>query len=175
MGYQISSGIPEPELATWLKNGAAKFGTFDDGRINYKNADIAPIVMCTVVYKDKLLLVKRGYGLADAEDYWSTVNGFIDEIKPVKQQAKQEIKEELNLAVSEDIIKVAPSYTLSNSKEKRTYIVFPCLITLSIKPTIELDSENTELAWITREELESHHILEDLPYAIDSALNLICN
>ena len=82
MGYRISAGIPESELETWLNEAAKRFGTFDDNRVNYKNADIAPIVMCTVLYKNKILLVKRGYGLADAEGYWSTVNGFIDELKP---------------------------------------------------------------------------------------------
>src|SRR5665213_1647328 len=95
MNYKISKGILETELADWLRQASKKLGTFNDGRVNYTNAEIAPIVMCTVVWGNQLLLVKRGFGLADAEGYWSTVNGFIDEVKPVKKQAQQEIKEEL--------------------------------------------------------------------------------
>ncbi len=54
--------------------------------------------MCTVLVGEEILLVKRGYNLADAEGYRSTVNGFIDEVKPVKQIAKQEALEELSLS-----------------------------------------------------------------------------
>jgi len=172
MTYSISEGIPEAELSVWLTKAATKFGTFDDKRVNYKNADLAPIVMCTVQSGDEILLVKRGYGLADAEGYWSTVNGFIDEIKPVAKQAQQEIKEELGIDVSVEQIMVRPSYTLKNPKEKRRYVVFPCLVSLPSKPQITLDSENTEYAWIKREDLTSYETLDDLPYAIGAALGL---
>lgn len=110
--------------------------------------------------------------LADAEGYWSTVNGFIDEIKPVKEIAQQELKEELGLEVSLTDIQVAESYTLENPKEKRKYIVFACLITLKSKPEIVLDREHTDYAWTTREQFELYEMLDDLPYAIDTALRL---
>ncbi len=173
MPYKITDGIPESALESWLKDALKKYGLYEGKAVNYTHADIAPIVMCTVLVDDELLLVKRGYGLADAEGYWSTVNGFVDEIKPVKEIAQQEVLEELSLEVSLDKIKVAKSYTLQNPKEKRKYIVFACLITLDSKPSIVLDRENTEYKWIERSELESFHILEDLPYAIDSALSLV--
>jgi ADP-ribose pyrophosphatase YjhB (NUDIX family) len=172
MSYQISEGVPEDSLATWLTNASKKYGVFDDGRVNYKDADTAPIVMCTVMYKGKVLIAKRGYGLADAEGYWSSVNGFIDEVKPIKDQVKQEINEELSIVVSDDLIKVGKSYTLSNPKEKRSYIVFPCLVSLTEEPKVVLNEENTDFAWIERKDLKSYHILDDLEYAIDSALKL---
>jgi hypothetical protein len=171
MNYKISPGISEAELVAWLKRAGKQFGTFSDGRVNYTDADIAPVVMCTIVCGDEILLVKRGFGLADAEGYWSTVNGFFDEIKPVKAQAKQEVKEELGLIVDDQEIQVRPSYTMHNPQEKRRYIIFPCRITLSQKPTnIVLDYENTDYVWITRQQLEGYHILDDLPHAIDAAL-----
>lgn len=170
MSYQIGDGIAEEELADWLKTAAAKYGTFDDGRVDYTNADIAPAVMCTVKCNDEILLVKRGYGLADAEGYWSTVNGFIDEPKPVTEQVMQEIREELGLDISYEQVCVGKSYTVQSSQEKRRYIIFPCLVTLSEKPKIVLDYEHTGYAWINRKDLESYKILDDLPHAIDSAL-----
>jgi NADH pyrophosphatase NudC (nudix superfamily) len=169
MDFTITQGISEAELATWLREAAIKFGTFTDGRVNYTDADSAPIVMCTVQCGDELLLVKRGYGLADAEGYWSTVNGFIDEVKAVKEQVKQEIREELGLHVTDKQVRVGTSYTVHNPKEKRRYIVFPCLVTVPTKPDIVLDRENTDFTWITRAELGSYDILADLPYAIDAA------
>lgn len=170
MDYRITDGIEETALTDWLKRAAQQYGTFEDGRVNYTDADEAPIVMCTLVYAGKILLVKRGYGLADAEGYWSTINGFIDEPKPVKVQAQQEIKEELGLAVQLDDIQVGASYTLQNPQEKRRYIVFPCRITLTSKPVVKLDHEHTDFVWIHRSDLAGYEILDDLPYAIDAAL-----
>lgn len=172
MTYQVHAGISEAKLNLWLKNAAKKYGQFKDGRVDYTNADIAPIVMCTLKHKDKILLAKRGYGLADAEGYWSTINGFIDEIKPVSHIARQELEEELDLIVNPRDIKVGSSYTLNNPKAKRQYIVFPCLVKLTKKPKINLNKEHTDFVWIKRSELMSYHILDDLPYAIDSALKL---
>ena len=172
MAYKISAGLAESQLKSWLENALKKYGRYNGMGVNYTHADIAPIVMCTVVCGEKILIAKRGFGLADAEGYWSTVNGFIDEIKPVKEIAQQEVSEELGLKVSLDSIKVAGSYTLQNPKEKRRYIVFPCLIQLQTKPTITLDREHTDFAWIHRNELEAYHILDDLPHAIDAALKL---
>ncbi len=172
MDYKVEPGIKEADLPEWLKDAAKKWGTFNDRRVNYKDANIAPIVMCTVVCGDELLLVKRGYGLADANGYWSTVNGFIDEIKPVYEQVIQEVEEELCIDIDKTSIAVRKSYTLKNPHEKRSYIVFPCLVSLSTKPSIVLDRENTEYVWIRRAKLNEYDILSDLPLAIDSALGV---
>ncbi len=172
MSFKITPGIDETELPTWLQKALEKYGLYEGKAVNYTNADTAPIVMCTVVCGNELLLVKRGYGLADAEGYWSTVNGFIDENKPVTEIAQQEVKEELGLEVNLGDIKVAKSYTLENPQEKRKYIVFACLITLKSKPKIVLDREHTDYAWITRAQLKDYEMLDDLPYAINAALKL---
>lgn len=170
MAYQISEGIAEKDLPTWLKEARHKYGTFPDGRVDYTKAPLAPIIMCTVLCQDKILLAKRGYGLADAEGYWSTINGFIDEDKPIRAIAAQELEEELGLMAND--IRVGQSYTLSNTQEKRNYIVFPCLVTLKSKPKITLNAEHTDFAWIKQDELKNYHILDDLAYAVDVALKL---
>lgn len=170
MGFSIGEGISETELPKWLKDAADKYGIFEDGRVNYKEAEVAPIVMCVVRCDEEILLVKRGFGLADAEGYWSTINGFIDENKPVVKQAIQELEEELGLKVGVEQVISRRSYLLNNAKEKRQYVVFPCLATLSDKPKIKLDRENTDFAWVSRNDVESYEILDDLPYAIDTAL-----
>lgn len=173
MAYKITPGIAESELKHWLEVALEKYGKYQGEAVNYTKANIAPIVMCTVLVGNEILLVKRAYGLADAEGYWSTVNGFIDQIKPVKEIAAIELQEELGLEVKLENIYVAKSYTIKNPKEKRSYIVFACLITLDSKPTIVLDQEHTDYTWTTRQQLNEFEILDDLPYAIDRALELV--
>jgi len=172
MGYQITPGIAEEELKDWLNKAAKKYGRFEDGRVNYTDALSAPIIMCTVKCGDLLLLVKRGYGLADAEGYWSAVTGFIDENISVAEITQKELKEELKLSISTNEIKVGASYTLKNEEGKNSYIVFPCLVELNTKPDIELDEEHTEYAWITRKQLDNYMTLDDLAYGIDQAIDL---
>jgi 8-oxo-dGTP pyrophosphatase MutT (NUDIX family) len=172
MSYELSSGIDEKDLSAWLKDAAKKYGTFADGRVDYTHAPIAPTVMCTLKCGDEIFLAKRGYGLADANGYWSTINGFIDEDKSVAEIAANEFKEELGLTINPNIIKVAPSYTLTSQQEKRSYIIFPCLVMLDKKPDVKLDREHTEYAWIKRAELKNYHTLADLAEAIDRALAL---
>jgi 8-oxo-dGTP pyrophosphatase MutT (NUDIX family) len=173
LSYKISAGIDESELAGWIKSAKKKFGVFSDGRVNYTDSDIAPIVMCTLVAENKLLLAKRGHGLADANGYWSTINGFIDSPMPVAEVAAKELLEETGIRISPSLINVAKSYTLTSDQEKRTYIVYPCLARLKTKPEIILDSEHTDFVWINRAELDNYHILDDLLEAVDAALGLL--
>lgn len=172
MPYKISNGLEETQLESWLKNALETYGTYQGSAIDYTHADTAPTVMCTVLCGNEILLLKRGYGLADAEGYWSTCNGFIDEIKSVREIAMTELKEELSLDVPLKNIQVAASYTLENPAEKKKYIVFPCLIKLEEKPKVTLDREHTEYRWIKRDQLKYFDILDDLPHAIDTALAL---
>jgi len=172
MDYQIGPGIKPEELPEWLRRAAKQYGTFDDGRVNYTDAPIAPAVMCTLKFKDKILLAKRAYGLADANGYWSIINGFIDEDKPVVDIAAQEFREELSLNIDPKNVKVAPSYKMKSQNEKRQYIVFPCLVVIDYEPVIKLDREHTEYRWIDRADLENYYILNDLPLVVDAALSL---
>lgn len=173
MSYEISKGLEESELADFVSSALEKYGIYQGNSVNYTDARIAPIVMCTVLYGSELILVKRGYGLADAEGYWSTINGFIDEARPVKEIVIKELKEELGLEVTKNDIRVGKSYTLRNPKEKKAYIVFPCLIIIKgRRPKITLDKEHIDYAWIKRQQLKDFEILDDLPYAIDKALSL---
>ncbi len=173
MTYKITAGIEESELPEFIENALRRFGVYQGRAVDYTNADTAPIVMCTIMSEGKILLAKRGYGLADAEGYWSTVNGFIDENKPVKEIVRQEVWEELGLKVSADQILVGQSYTVRNPMEKRAYIVFPCLVSIKgDRPELKLDREHTDFAWIKRSQLDQYDTLDDLPMAIDTALEL---
>lgn len=172
MTYQISKGLTESELSDWLKVAAKKYGPYKDSGISFTKADLAPAVMITVKAGDEFLLVKRAHGLADANGYWSTVNGFIDQDVAVAEIAANELAEELGLDIPASAVKVAKSFTITGSKKKRSYIIFPCLVELDKKPEITLDWEHTDYAWIERKDLDNYHILEGLHEAVDRALAL---
>ncbi len=173
MGYQVSDGIKQNQLPKWLKDAGQKYGKFKDGRVDYTNAPVAPVVMITVVCGNEILLVKRGYGLAEAEGLWSIVDGFIDENKPVAEIASQELNEELHLKIPERDIKIADSFTLKSMDEKRSYIVFPCLVELIDRPRLILNYEHTDFVWVKRDKIVKYEMLEDTPYTIDAALKLL--
>jgi ADP-ribose pyrophosphatase YjhB (NUDIX family) len=169
--YTIAVGMKETDLAAWLKAAAERYGTFPDGRVNYTAADIAPVIMCVVTDGNEILLVRRAQGLADAEGYWSVVSGFIDEPKPVAEQARQELEEELGVVVPASHIAVRASYTLNNPQEKRQYIIFPCLLRVTSKPAITLDDEHTDYAWILPATIQDYTVLDDLTFLIQKALS----
>lgn len=173
MDYVSGAGISQDELPGWLKKAAEHYGTFSDGRVNYTDAELAPALMCTVLCQDEILLMKRSHGLADANGYWSVVNGFIDEDRPVNELAANELLEELGWRADPNDIKVASSIQLKSQHEKRAYYIFPCLYQTDKKQPITLDYEHTEFKWIKRAELEKFHILDDLPLVVDSALKLL--
>lgn len=62
MSFKITPGINEAELSSWLEKALKQYGLYEGKAVNYTHADKAPIVMCTIICEDELLLVKRGYG-----------------------------------------------------------------------------------------------------------------
>ena len=61
MTFTISSGIPESELSSWLKGALKQYGKYKDGGVDYTNAPVAPVILCTVLWDNQILLLKRGY------------------------------------------------------------------------------------------------------------------
>ena len=85
----------EPKLIKILKKLKEELPYFSDGRIDYSNSKIAPVIKVFVKYSNKVLLLKRSDKVATYKNKWNTVAGYIDEIKPVKQKAMEELQEEL--------------------------------------------------------------------------------
>lgn len=49
----------EQKMLEIIKEFAKKLPKFPDGRIDYSNSDIAPVITVFVRYKDKILILKR--------------------------------------------------------------------------------------------------------------------
>lgn len=127
---------------------------FDDGRIDYTKAPKAPVLICFVSYNNKILLLKRSNKVLVYRGMWSTVAGFIDELKPIREKILEELSEELK--IGPDIIKsikIGDSYEIVDKKVKRIWIRVPVLVVLNKKSNIILDFEHTEYKWINPEEI----------------------
>lgn len=177
--YTLEKGIPETQLRKWLQARRQELPSFDDNRIDYHHAEIAPIIMCTMAWGGKVLLAKRvEHPNRDASGKWSTINGYIDKIRTPQSQTKKEVLKETGVRVNPDQIRVANSYIMRNPEERRAYLIYPTLITFQKRPQIQLDWEHEEYRWIARQDIEplaergELDILEDLPRHIDAALAL---
>jgi len=136
---------------------------FPDGRINYTNSNKAAVLTCFLKYKDKILLLKRSQKVGDYKGKWHGIGGYYDELKPLEEIVKKEIKEELGIG-SKNIrsFKIAKTYRFKDKKINKTWFVHPVLIELKNKPKIKLDWEHQKYQWIKPEELKKFDFVPNL-------------
>lgn len=142
---------------------AKKLPKSADGRINYRNADKAPVVTIIVKFGDKILLLKRSHKVWTYRGKWQVVAGYLDEVVPLKEKILEELREEIG--VLEDNIKKIEYGKMFEFHDKdigKTWIVNPVLVELREKPKIKIDFEHTEYRWIKPEEIEKFDIVPNL-------------
>lgn len=160
----------EEKILTTIKEFANKLLKLPDGRIDYSNSNIAPVITVFLKYKDKIILLKRSAKVRTYQDKWNTVAGYLDEVKPIYEKVVEEINEELNL--DEDNISsihIGKPYKFIDTKINETWIIHPVLIELKNKPTIELDWEHTEYKWIKSEELRDFDTVPNIDKSLENA------
>jgi len=137
-----------------IKKIGAGLPRFPDGRIDYTNSISAPVLIIFVKYQDEILLLKRSKKVSAYQGKWSTVAGYLDELKPIREKALEELKEETGIS-EENIadIKFGQSYKIKDETVHRLWLRFPVLVELKNKPKIKLDSEHTDFKWIKPEEM----------------------
>jgi len=143
---------------------------FPDGRIDYSLSDVAPIVTVFVRYRDKILLLKRSDKVGTYRGKWNTVAGYLDDAKPVREKALEELREEIGVR-EEDISSMRFGEMLEFQDERigRTWIVNPVLVELKKKPEIKLDWEHIEYKWIKPDELKNF----DVTFNLDKSLHAL--
>jgi hypothetical protein len=136
---------------------------FPDGRINYRHSRIAPVVNVFVTYKDKTLLLKRSNKVRTYKGMWAPVGGYIDELRPVREIALKEIREELGIR-EEDIstMRIGRAYRFDDRKIGMTWVICPYFVKLNKRKRIRIDWEHSEYRWVTRSELPKYNILPSL-------------
>ena len=71
-----------------------KLPKLPDGRIDFSQAEEAPIFLCVVRHQGEVLLLKRSYKVGFYKGWWNAVAGYIDEPKPLKEHVYQHLQRE---------------------------------------------------------------------------------
>lgn len=154
-----------------IQEFSEKLPKFFDGRIDYSNSDKAPVLTCFVKYQDQILLLKRSDKVRIYQGLWNTVAGYLDDLKPLKEKAFEEISEELGIN-RDNILKtiLGASYEFHDKDAQKTWVIFPVLVELKNKPVIKLDWEHTEYKWIKPDDINNHDIVPNLDAALSRVL-----
>jgi len=159
------------ETSEVLREFAEKLPRFPDGRIDYSNSDKAPVLTCFVRFEDKILLLKRSDRVRTHKGKWHTVAGYIDEPKPIREKALEELHEELGI-YEHNILqcKMGSPYEFFDPDEQKSWLVHPVLVELKQKPDIKLDWEHTEFKWISPDKLTTYDTVPKLDESLKRVL-----
>jgi len=153
----------EEKILKIIEEFSKKLPKFKDGRINFANSDIAPVITVFIKYKDRILLLKRSEKVLTYKGKWNSVTGYLDEIKPIREKVAGEVEEELGIKKNNiSSILIGESYEFKDNEINKTWIVFPVLVELENEPEVKLDWEHTEYKWIKPEELENFDVVPNL-------------
>jgi len=162
--------VQEKDILKTIENFAKKLPRFPDGRINYSNSDIAPVITVFIKYNDKILLLKRSDKVRTYQGRWNAVAGYLDELKPIHKKILEELREELGIDEDNILsIHIGEPYKFTDTKTNKTWIVHPVLIELDTEPEIKLNWEHTEYKWINPKELKNFDIVPKLEKSLENA------
>lgn len=163
--------MQEQKILNTIKKFAEKLPKFQDGRIDYSNSSIAPVITIFVKYKNKILLLKRSDKVNAYAGKWNSVSGYLDEVKPVQEKVLEELSEELG--IQQDIIlsiHFGKFWKLYDKKINKTWLIYPVLAELNKRPQIKLDWEHTDYKWTKPEDLTKFDIVTKLDTSLENAL-----
>lgn len=150
---------------------AAGLPLFEDGRINYTHAKKAPVINVIVHHDGEILIVQRSHKVSNYQGLWNGISGFIDTPKPIHEFARQELREELALHDQRiHTITVCHPYEVVDASIDRTWVVYPTLAHLAVRPDIVLDWEHTDYAWIPPHHVAQYSHVPDFDKSVKLAL-----
>lgn len=132
----------------------------DRGEVELSNVEETPVVTSLLQNSEgKLLLLRRSSKVGTYTGKWAGVSGFVEKAPP-EAQAYREIAEEVGIARSELQLKRvgAPVYVREGAK---VFVVHPFLFSVN-QPSITLNWENSDMAWVAPKELKSRDTVPKL-------------
>jgi isopentenyldiphosphate isomerase len=163
----------ESEIERQIKELTERLPHLPDGRIDYAHSDLALVVTCFVKFQDKILLLRRSDKVRTYQGKWNTAAGYIDELKPLREKALQELSEELGIG-AEDIERFTfgEPFEFDDPAIKKTWRVHPVLAVLKHRVEISLDWEHDESRWILPEEIKNFDIVPRVDESLKRVLSI---
>ena len=162
--------MDEQELLKIIEELGKKLPKFKDGRIDYSNSNIAPVITVFVKVGDEVLLLKRSNKVSTYKGKWNTVAGYLDELKPIREKVLEELKEEVG--IEENIISsihIGEPFKFTDKEINKTWLVCPSVVELLKKPEIKLNWEHTEFKWVKQDELSNYDTVPNLIRSFENA------
>lgn len=118
---------------------------------------------------DKILVLRRSSKVGTYRGRWAGVSGYLETVDPL-DQAFIELAEEVSLGKDDvRLIRAGEPLEVVDEAGGRAWRVHPFLFEVHDPKKIRLDWENTELRWVSPEELAG---LQTVP-ALDQALQRV--
>lgn len=164
------------EYRRLLQKVTQELPRFNDGRIDFTQATTSPILSVIPYHNGKILLLRRSSHVGRHKGLWSNISGFIDRLDvSLEELARHEMHEEAGILERHiKRLSLAEPYEVNDShRENRSWLVFPMLAELHLKPSIVLNWEHTDYIWITPEQLEEYPRPSRLHLSINTALGFL--
>jgi ADP-ribose pyrophosphatase YjhB (NUDIX family) len=128
------------------------------------------VVTSFLLNRGKVLLVRRSNRVGSYQGLWSGISGFLEDAPPL-QQAMQEVFEETSVAGSAiQLIAEGEPLEVHDYEQQMCWVVHPFLFEIDDWGEVRLDWENTELCWVTPEQLQDFHTVPQLAEALRRCL-----
>jgi ADP-ribose pyrophosphatase YjhB (NUDIX family) len=120
--------------------------------------------------RGEILLVRRSNRVGTYQGRWSAISGFLEDPMPLRQ-AMREVFEETSIAGSTiRLIAEGEPLEVPDYDQQLCWVVHPFLFEIDDREEVRLDWENTELCWVTPEQLQNFHTVPKLEEALRRCL-----
>lgn len=147
----------ETDILGVIKELSKTLPRFPDGRIDYTDSAVAPVVSIYVEHKGNILLLKRSEKVSTYRGKWNVIAGYLDEMCPIADKVYEELSEEAGI-LKESVTELVygKPFEFHDPELGRTWIICPVLAKLTEKPSVKMDWEHTEYKWVKPEEISDH-------------------
>ncbi|MFH1328999.1 MAG: NUDIX domain-containing protein [Candidatus Bathyarchaeota archaeon] len=127
------------------------------------------VVTNFLIYKGKLLILKRSEKVGTYRGKWAGLSGYIEQGETSHQTAFKEIFEETSLT-SQDIefMKKSEAFSFPDRKRKTLWKIHPYLFRLKNPVKIRTDWEHSKMKWIDPEDIGRYDTVPSLPETFES-------
>ncbi len=147
----------DPRIPEVVKKANKKLPHFEDGRIDYSNAERPLAVVVFLKHGEEILILKRSEKVDACPQKWGLVSGYLDELEPIIKMGLKEIKEETGIEKDKILsIEKKGRYEWQSKKENKEYTSFLLLAELKEKPEIELSWEHEKYKWVKLKQAEKY-------------------